>query len=117
MKVKVSGSMSTGTVLPEYIEKKVTTAANKYFKMPVSAFVHFKRDADKVYCSITINEGVRKGTLLVANAEDTDARRAFDESLAKAEHQMRKYKEKLQESKRKAVKSKLKAREGLEKII
>lgn len=101
MKVNVSGNISIGTALPQYIENKINEEVLKIFETAINANVSFTKNSKYTQVNIVINEGNKRGVLIKSSAESDDIYHAFDLALAKILKQLRKYKNKLRNYRKK----------------
>lgn len=119
-KVVISGNVSTGSNLPQYIERKLKNEIDKHFDSALNAHVHFKEQRSKeqqtiIHTNIIINEGSKRGVTIKSNAQDDEIYHSFDLALAKLSKQLRKYKDKLKDYRR--INAKLKAQEKIPEVI
>lgn len=96
MDIRVSGrNIDVGDAFPILVRTRLEEIADKYFSRSLSAQVTLGRNERgngfHVYCAMH----VRQGILLKAEAEDMDARTAFDLAAARIERQLRRYKRRL----------------------
>lgn len=101
MHIRVIGSnIDTGESLSKYVEEHLNRHVKKYFKNAVNADVHFSKDGVNFKSSLVINEGVKDGVKIKSDAEDVDVYACFNAAMDKATMQLRKYKDRLKDSRR-----------------
>jgi len=101
MQVRVMGSnMDIGQALTQYVEENLTKAVTKYFDKAVNAEVHFVKNGHLHKVVLTVNEGVKGGITVKADAEAGDVYGAFNEAAEKAAKQLRRYKRKIKNYRR-----------------
>jgi len=96
MQISVSGQhISIGSSLQEYVQSRTTQVVKKYFANIISADIHFSKHTFQFLCSIIVNDGTSRHTILKSNSTSDDIYSSFDTAIAKIEKQLRKYKSKL----------------------
>ena len=94
MDIQVSGkNMELGDALQIHVTEKLEDGVRKYFDRSAEASVTFARERHLVGCDVTAH--LASGVFLAAHGEGGDAYGAFDESLAKLEKRIRRYKRRL----------------------
>lgn len=94
MEIQVSGkNMDLGDALQVHVTEKLSDGVKKYFDRGAEASVTFSRERHLVGCDLTAH--LASGVFLNAHGEGGDAYGAFDESLAKLEKRIRRYKRRL----------------------
>jgi len=103
MQIRVSGSnMDVGQALTSYVEEHLAKEVLKYFEQAVSSEVHFTKENHHLFkVLIFVNEGVKGGIVVKSNAEAGDAYACFTEALQKAVKQLRRYKSRIKNYRRK----------------
>ena len=104
MKINVSGSIEVGQSFPAYVEEKFDKEVVKFFDNIPSADVRLKKQGPMIFTSIVVNDVLKKGVKINAEAEGEDAYRSFDEAFKKLVIQLRKEKDKLVSEKKKGTK-------------
>ena len=96
MQVIVSGQgVSIGQALQEYVKEKLTNHVVKYFEHAIEAHVVFHKQSVFFKADIVIRDGTGMHLPIKGDDEADDVYVAFDKALARAEHQLRKYKTKI----------------------
>jgi ribosomal subunit interface protein len=96
MQVIVSGQgVSVGQALQEYVKEKLTEHVVKYFERAIDGHVVFHKQSVFFKADIVIHDGTGTHLTIKGDAEADDVYVAFDKALVKVEHQLRKYKEKI----------------------
>lgn len=108
MKVKINNNFSLGMSLPSYVEKKVNEEIEKYLDNIIEVNVFFSKEGDKYKASIVATDGNKKGIVVKSVAISDDIYHSFDLSLVKMLKQLRKYKSKLLNYRKKISNSKAK---------
>lgn len=94
MDIQVSGkNMELGDALQVHVTEKLADGVRKYFDRSAEASVTFAKERHLVGCDVTAH--LASGVFLAAHGEGGDAYGAFDESLAKLEKRIRRYKRRL----------------------
>ena len=102
MQIRVIGSnMDVGESLTSYVQEHLNKSVKKYFDKAVSAEVHFNKDGHLFHVTLTVNEGVKGGITVKASAEAGDVYGCFNEVSQKAEKQLRRYKSRIKNFRRK----------------
>lgn len=101
MKINISGSIETGQNFQQYAEEEFNKGVVRYFESIPFAEVHLKKQASNIYTSIVVNDVFKKGVKITAEAEESEARRSFDEALKKLFIQLKKEKDKALTKKKK----------------
>ncbi len=103
MQIKVSGSnIDIGQALTSYVEEHLAKEVMKYFEQAISAEVHFTKENHHLFkVLIFVNEGVKSGIVVKSNAEAGDVYACFTEALQKAVKQLRRYKSRIKNYRRK----------------
>ncbi|GHU02074.1 hypothetical protein FACS1894186_6050 [Alphaproteobacteria bacterium] len=95
MQIKVSGQrISVGNSLAEYAQGKAGAAVAKYYEDARGITVAFSKEGGSAFVLCRILAAAGAGADFSAEAQDTDAYRAFDLALGKLESQLAKAKEK-----------------------
>lgn len=98
MQVHISGQhLSIGESLSLYSKERIISVVSKYFEHAVSANIHFSKSSYLFVCDLMVNEGTGRHIVIKSSAECDDIYSAFDQSLAKLEKQLRKYKTKIKD--------------------
>ncbi len=105
MHIRVIGSnMDVGGALTDYVNEHLTGHVKKYFDNAISADVHFTKQntkhGHKIYVNILVNEGVKAGIKIKSDADASDPYVCFNEALAKVSKQLRRYKRKIKNYRR-----------------
>ncbi len=94
MDIQVSGkNMELGDALQIHVTERLADGVRKYFDRSAEASVTFAKERHLVGCDVTAH--LASGVFLAAHGEGGDAYGAFDESLAKLEKRIRRYKRRL----------------------
>ena len=94
MDIQVSGkNMELGDALQVHVTEKLADGVRKYFDRSAEASVTFAKERHLIGCDVTAH--LASGVFLAAHGEGGDAYGAFDESLAKLEKRIRRYKRRL----------------------
>lgn len=95
MDIRISGhQVETGAALQEHATEKLSTIVDKYFTSALSSHVTFgKAPAGAFTCDIVTH--VMQGLILKAQGMAQDAHIALDDTVAKIEKQLRRYKRRL----------------------
>ena len=102
MKIRVVGSnMDVGQSLTSYVEENLAKSVTKYFDVAVDAEVHFTKDGNLFKALVSVNEGVKGGIAVKSNAEAGDAYGCFNEACEKVVEQLRRYKSRIKNYRRK----------------
>lgn len=101
MKVNVSGSIEVGQSFPSYVEEKFNKEVVKFFDNIPGADVRLKKEGSMIFTSIVINDVLKSGVKITAEAEEEDAYISFDEAFKKLITQLRKEKNKMLKKKKK----------------
>ncbi len=93
MQIRVMGSgIEVGQSLTQYVEENLAKSVKKYFDKAVDADVHFSKSGHMFKVVINVNEGVKGGITVKANAEGGDVYGAFMEAVEKCAKQLSRYK-------------------------
>ena len=93
MQIRVMGSgIEVGQSLTQYVEENLAKSVKKYFDKAVDADVHFSKSGHMFKVVINVNEGVKGGITVKANAEGGDVYGAFMEAVDKCAKQLSRYK-------------------------
>ena len=93
MQIRVMGSgIEVGQSLTQYVEENLAKSVKKYFDKAVDADVHFSKSGHMFKVVINVNEGVKGGITVKANAEGGDVYGAFMEAADKCAKQLSRYK-------------------------
>jgi ribosomal subunit interface protein len=124
MQIRVIGSnMEVGGALTEYVEENLIKAVAKYFEKAVSAEVHFSKEGHMFKTLIIVNEGVKNGIVVKSDARAGDAHACFNEACQKTEKQLRRYKSKIKNYRRriggglKAIEPNFKALDAMKYVL
>ena len=105
MKVIISGHHTdTGDALRVYVEEHLLKI-EKYFETEVQPKVIFEKDHNMFTAEIMIHDTKGKHIDFFAKSEHSDIHGAFDSALAKLEHQLRKYHDKVKHSFKKKMRA------------
>lgn len=98
MKISITGKhMETGSALKAHVDDHLGAAVSKYFENAIGADVTFTKKEPFFLCHISVNEGVKDGLIVSADAKAENVYTAFNEAMHKAEKQLRRYKRKLKD--------------------
>lgn len=93
MQIRVMGAnIEVGQSLTQYVEENLAKAVKKYFDKAVDADVHFSKSGHMFKVVINVNEGVKGGITVKANAEAGDVYGCFSEAAEKCAKQLARYK-------------------------
>ncbi|WP_416833161.1 MAG: ribosome hibernation-promoting factor, HPF/YfiA family [Erythrobacter sp.] len=97
MEIRVSGhQMETGAALQEHAAERLGGIVEKFFDRAISSQVTFGKGPGGAFtCDIVTH--VSQGTIIKAQGSAHDAHHALDESAAKIEKQLRRYKRRLKD--------------------
>ncbi len=96
MQISISGQqVEIGSALQVHVREKLEAVVSKYFAHAIDSQVIFKKNKSFFIAEIKVHEHTHKHAL--AESEDSDIYRAFDDALHKIEAQLRKYKSKLRD--------------------
>lgn len=96
MQITISGQhISIGHSLSKYAEDRTSQVVKKYFAAAISTNVHFSKHGLQFVCDIVVNDGTGRHIILKSSSSSEDIYSTFDNSLARLEKQLRKYKSKL----------------------
>ncbi len=102
MKIRVIGSnMDIGASLTSYVEENLEKSVTKFFDVAIIAEVHFVKDGNLFKVVISVNEGVKGGVAVKSDAQAPDAYGCFNEACEKIVKQLRRYKNKIKNYRRK----------------
>ncbi len=102
MQIRVMGSgMDVGQSLTQYSQEHLAKTVTKYFDKAVNSEVHFSKDGHFFKALVTVNEGVKGGIIVKSDAEAGDVYAALNEACQKVEKQLRRYKGKIKNYRRK----------------
>ncbi|MAW80522.1 MAG: ribosomal subunit interface protein [Parvularcula sp.] len=94
MDIQLSGkNMDLGEALQVHVSDKLEDSVHKYFDRGAEATVTFSKERHLIDCDVTAH--LASGVFLAAHGEGGDAYSAFEESLAKLEKRIRRYKRRL----------------------
>ncbi len=108
MKVKINNNFSLGMSLPNYVERKTSEEISKYLDNIIEVNVFFSKDGSRYRTNIVATDGSKKGIVVKSSATSEDIYHSFDLSLIKMLKQLRKYKSKLLNYRKKISNSKAK---------
>lgn len=94
MNINISGRhMETGAALRSHVEQRLTEAVSKYFERSADISVTFSKRGHEfeTACALHLDSGL----YLQASGNDPDVYHCFDQSVAKIEKQLRRYKRRL----------------------
>jgi ribosomal subunit interface protein len=101
MHINVIGSnMEVGKSLTSYVEEHITKAVTKYFDKAINSEVHFSKENHFFKAIIVVNEGVKGGISVKSDALAGDVYGCFNEAVAKIAKQLKKYKERIKDYRR-----------------
>lgn len=106
MDIKVVGSnIDVNGSLADYVNEHLINQVKKYFDNALSADVHFAKQSSKnsslIHVNILVNEGVKSGIKIKGDAEASDPYVCFNEALKKISKQLRRYKGRMKNYRRK----------------
>lgn len=94
MHIQVNGKqIDVGAALSEHVEDQLTAVVTKYFDRPVDAVVTFSKDRHAFRCDQQVH--LASGMTAQSSAVENDIYAAFDQSAARIEKQIRRYKRRL----------------------
>lgn len=94
MEINISGhQVEVGKALQDYAKEKTRALVTKYFAHAIDAHIIFEKRKACFHAEIKVHERTQK--YAIADSEDSDIYKAFDDALHKIESQLRKYKAKL----------------------
>lgn len=106
MQISVTGRhMSVGDSLKQHATSRMGDVAEKYFGNPIEAHIVFDKDGHDFRTDIQVHVG--RGISVQGQAAANDAYASFDLALEKVETRLRRYKNKLRDSKHTASKQEL----------
>lgn len=88
----MGSGIEVGQSLTQYVEENLAKSVKKYFDKAVDADVHFSKSGHMFKVVINVNEGVKGGITVKANAEGGDVYGAFMEAADKCAKQLSRYK-------------------------
>lgn len=94
MNINITGrQMDTGNALRVHVETRLTETVSKYFERPADINVTFSKQGHifQAACALHLDTGL----YLQALGSDADVYHSFDQSVAKIEKQLRRYKRRL----------------------
>ena len=104
MQVIISGKhLDVGNSLREYTEEKLQEHVKKYFEHAINAHVTLSKEGTVYKVDILVNEGTGTGTILKSNAEEYDPYKSFDAALERMTKQLRRYKTKIKNHKKRKL--------------
>lgn len=102
MQIRVLGShIDVGQSLTKYVQEHLEKSVTKYFDTAISAEVHVVKNGHFFKISLTVNEGVKGGIIVKGEGEAGDAYGAFNEAAERVSKQLRRYKSKIKNYRRK----------------
>lgn len=102
MQIRVLGSHTdVGQSLTQFIQEHLQKAVTKYFENAVYGEVHVTKNGHLFRITIAVNEGVKGGIIVKSDAEAGDAYGAFNEACERVVKQLRRYKGKIKDFRRK----------------
>lgn len=109
MQIQISGQhLSIGQKLQTYVKDRTTETVTTYFSEAPSGHIYFSKNNHHITCDIVVNEGTGRHNILKSHAVCDDMYSAYDQSLAKLQKQLRKYKSKLNDYSKKIKLSEVK---------
>lgn len=100
MQVRISGKkIDVGTALQEYVDERLGKIVTKYFEDAIAGDVVFSKERHLYRADIHVNEGVRGGIVIKAEASAGDVYAAFDGASDRIEKQLRRYKDRIKKHK------------------
>ena len=93
--------MGVGESLEDYIKEHMERHVTKYFDNAINADVNFTKEADKFKVHIIVNEGVKNGITIKSDGFCEDPYGCFNEAMEKASAQLRRYKDKIKDRRKK----------------
>lgn len=101
MLIKVHGKhLDVGEALREHVETELPTSVMKFSENPIDGNVTFSKDKHEIKCDCTVH--LSTGMTAQAVGRGGDAYAAFDQTAEKLEKQLRRYKRRLKDHKRKS---------------
>ena len=102
MQIRVLGShVDVGQSLTKYVQEHLEKSVTKYFDTAISAEVHVAKSGHFFKITLSVNEGVKGGIIVKAEGEAGDAYGAFNEAAQRVANQLRRYKSKIKNYRRK----------------
>ncbi len=102
MQIRVIGSnIDVGNSLTQFVEDELTKSVIKYFDKAINAEVHFSKEHHMFRALVVVNEGVKSGIVVKSDSEAGDVYAAFSEALNKVVKQLRRYKDRIKNYRRK----------------
>lgn len=102
MQIRVLGAhIDIGQSLTKYVQEHLEKSVTKYFDTAISAEVHVTKNVHLFKINLTVNEGVKGGIIVKADGEAGDAYGAFNEAAERVVKQLRRYKSKIKNYRRK----------------
>ncbi len=96
MQIMISGRhFDIGDALKEYVYEYINNAEAKYAERPTDAQITFTRNGNTYECEVNMH--LSTGMSTIASAESHDIYTSFNQSYAKMEKQLRRYKRKLKD--------------------
>jgi len=101
MQVTVTGKqIDIGDALRTHVDERLKDLVSKYFDHALDATVVFTREAKRRQIRADLSVHVRRGMLMQGHAETEDPYAAFDTALDRIAKQLRRYKRRLQDERR-----------------
>lgn len=102
MKININSNFSLGIHLPDYVKDKLNKEISKYFdSSTIDANVFFAKSGNYFKASIVVNDGSKRGIIIKSTGESDDIYNSFDISLTRIIKQLRKYKDKMKNYRKK----------------
>ncbi len=92
--------MDVGKSLTNHVQEYITKEVTKYFDKAINSEVHFSKESHLFKAIIVVNEGVKGGISVKSDAVAGDVYACFNEALAKISKQLKKYKERIKDYRR-----------------
>jgi ribosomal subunit interface protein len=104
MQVTVTGKqIDVGDALRTHVDGRLKDLVSKYFDHALDASVVFTREAKRRQVRADLSVHVRRGMLMQGHAETEDPYAAFDAALDRIAKQLRRYKRRLQDERRRGA--------------
>lgn len=96
----MGSNIEVGQSLTQYVEENLAKAVKKYFDKAIYADVHFSKNGHMFKVVLNVNEGVKGGITVKANAEAGDVYGCFNEAAEKCAKQLARYKSRIKNYRR-----------------
>lgn len=104
MTIKITGNVHLSSAIENYVNEKIRNELTKSISADNTDFtVSLSKNGRNIKVLLTAKENVKRGLIVKAQEEDTDAYTAFDMAMLKIIKGLRKYKSKVNSYKKKIV--------------